>query len=81
MTAGRKFSAHGHHGLGSISSLKRWRVTARENLQWNLDCIITLIFLAVVLVLLLTYSLLFILPTTVLSWVARHLGLERHEVF
>jgi len=73
MIIGHRFHEPSRHGLGSISSLKRWRVAVRENLQWNLDCLITLIFLGVVLILLLLYSVLIVVPTIMLKWVAHHL--------
>ena len=43
-----------------------------ENWSLSLDCLITLIFLGCVLVVLLLYSLLIVLPTTMLGWVGRH---------
>jgi len=41
----------------------------RENLKLSFDCLITLIFLGCVLVVLLSYSVFFILPTLILKWV------------
>ena len=64
--------AHSRHGRS---------VSVRESLRFTLDCLVTLIFLGCIFIILLLYFLLFVLPTTVLSWVARHLGLGRHAVF